>query len=366
MKLLLACVLALVCVQEDVLQRDPRGLATCSSERWSTWKPSDAVPEAMREVLGAGMRSYFEQDYSRALASFYELLEQEPDYPPALYQAGLTYFRLRRYGDSQAVFERFLRAVPHEMGATRALGHCYYSLGKYEPARQHYEKLLEVDPESVETLRGCALAHMRLGREERALELLRRVIELRDDHDDAHGWIGQILFDLGRSEEALEHAQRARDLSPAEPRHWFLISRVLIDLERGEEARAARTRFETLDRISQEVRRLEGLLLHDPRQLAPWLRLAELHLSSGSTEDLRQSLARALALSPQDVKLYVFALDSLVEVGDLPGARSVAAALEKACPDEPEGWKRLIAFYKSIGDRVGEERAVSNYDRFAR
>jgi tetratricopeptide (TPR) repeat protein len=365
-KLLLACVLALLGVQEDVMQRDPRALATCEGERWSTWKPSDPVPEDLRAALGAGMRSYFEADYTSALAAFFELLEREPDFPPALYQAGLTYFRLRRYGDSQVLFERFLRAVPHEIGATRALGHCYYSLGEYQRALEHYRKLLEVDPDSVETLRGCALAHMRLGHEERALEWLARALELREDHEDVHGWMAQILFELGRSEEALSHARRARDLSPAEPRHWFLLSRILIDLDRDEEALAARGRFETLDRIAQEVRRLEGQLLHDPRRLAAWLRLAELHRSSGSVEGLRESLSRALALAPNDVKLYVAALDALMEVADQESARSVASALERACPDEVEGWKRLIAFYKSIGDRVGEERAALNVDRLAR
>ena len=261
------------------------------------------------------------------------------------------------------LFERFVRAAPHEIGATRALGHCYYSLGEYERALQHYEKVLAHDPDSVETLRGYALAHMRMGREERALELLRRVVELREDHESAHGWIAQILFDLGRSEDALEHAERAREIRPAEPRHWFLISRILIDLDRGEEASLARERFETLDRIAQEVRRLEGRLLHDPAQLEPWLRLAELHRSTGEVEPLREALARALSLEPNDARLYIVAVDSLMEVGDTRGARSAAAALEKACPEDAAGWKRLISFYKSIDDRLGEERAIRNHDR---
>jgi Tfp pilus assembly protein PilF len=232
-----------------------------------------------------------------------------------------------------------------------------YSLGEYRRASEHYVKIRALEPDDVENLRGLALCQMRLGRPAPALQLLARVLELAPDHASAHGWQAQILYDEGRLAEARASVERARALAPYEPEHVFLASRILAELGLEEAAEQARARFLELDRVAQALRREEGLLLHDPHRLSSWVRVAELHRSLGDVASLRTALARALALEPRSPELRLFALESLVAVGDREGARLAAAAMEQACPDSREVWQRLIAFYRSGGDRAGEERA---------
>jgi len=342
--------------------RDPRALPVAEQGRWADWSPSDPISEPYRALLGAGMAAYGARDYLRALDALYDLLELEPDFPPALYQASTASFRLRRYGDCIELLERFLRVVPREVGATQALGHSLYSLGRYEEARAHYERVLERNPDSVEAVRGYGLSHLRLGDHARALELLQRVLELRPDHGDAQTWIAHLLYETDRLEEAQVAAERACELTPREPRPWFLLSQILAEQGQEDAALAAKARFDELSRVVQEVRALEGLLLHDPRNAPALRRLVELRSRSGDPA-LRRDLGRLLALQPRDLEARILALDTLVELGDEEGARIAALDLERTCGDRSAAWKRLQEYYGSRGDRVRQVQAGERHLR---
>ena len=342
---------------------DPRQLPRAEPGRWSEWRPSDPIPDEHRAALAEGMRAYGARDYARALDVLFPLLEREPDFPPALYQSGTSFFRLRRYGDCAECLERFVAVVPHEIGATQALGHSLYSLGRYEEARSHYERVLAANPESAEALRGYGLAHMRLGDEERALEILRRVVELRPAHAEAHAWIAHLAYELDRLEEAREAAERALELAPHEPRPWFLLSRILA--EEGEDAAAleARARFEDLSRIRQEVLALEGVLLHDPTRVEVLRALVDLRVRSRDTAGLRRDLGLMTRLRPGDPGVRILALDALLAAGDDGAARTAALEMERACPSSPEAWKRLQSYWGSVGERMKQVQAGERYLR---
>jgi predicted Zn-dependent protease len=347
---------------DAALARDPRSLPSAPPGHWSEWTPKAAVPDELSAPLAAAMRAYFAGDYGEALRGLLAILEAEPDFPPALYQAGTTYFRLRRYGDTAQLYERFLRAAPQEVGATQALGHAYYSLGEYPRAREHYEKVLAAAPESVEALRGYALTRMRLGEPETALELLGRVLELREAHADAHTWKAQILFDLGRAEEALASARRARELDPFEPRSAFLESQALAELGQDAEAAKAAARFEELSRAEGELRSLEALLVRAPRDFAVLARMVEIQRGIGNLAEVRGLLERMTRTQPQDVALRVYALDVLEAAGDVEGAAAAALALERIGAEDAAAWKRLERYYAGK-DRVRQVQAGERYRR---
>lgn len=340
----------------EALRRDPRQLPT-AAERWLEWGPKDPVDAGLQADLTAGMRAYAAQDYAAALAFLYALLDREADFPPALYQGALCYFRLRRYGDCAALMERFVRAAPREIGATQVLGHCYYTLGSYASARAHYELVLAAQPSSPEALRGLALSEMRLGNAARALELLAKVVELRPEHADAHAWRAQILFDEGQSEAALVHAERARELEPWEPKPWFLLSRIFVELDREADAERARERFELISRVDQQVRQQEGLLLHDPARLDIWVQLVALQRSVENRPGVRNGLARLSAHAPADARTALFLVDGYDWLGERSKAVEAARRAESLVGSDAESWAWLADFYRRIGDLPGLERA---------
>ena len=346
-----------------VLLRSPAELPHAAEGRWKDWKPTDAVPKALAEDLKLAMRLYLQaQDHPGALEVLYQLLEREPDFPPALYQAGSAAFRLRRYGDAAAFFERFLAAVPHEVAATQALGHCYYSLGRFEAARAHYERVLAVAPGTVEALRGLALTRVRLGELAPALELLERVLAARPDHAEALLWKAQVLFDLERSEDALAPAQRALELAPFEPRPHFLLGQILQELDRAQEAQACQKRFLELSILDQKVRTLEGHLLVDPRSKETLLRLAELHKAAGNAQGVRSTLERLVAVAP-DLDTHLLALEGLLAVGEEEAAAQLAQRVETRFADQAPAWRALRDFYARSGDRVRQIQAGERYLR---
>jgi tetratricopeptide (TPR) repeat protein len=348
---------------DDVLQRDPRDLPRAETKRWEAWKPEDAVPAEMREGMRQGMETYFAGDYAAAARHYWVLLEREPDFPPALYYLGATYFRLRRYGNCALVFERFQSAVPSAVGATQALAHSYYSLGDYPAALAQYEAVLAANPKSVEALRGCALTQMRLGQLERALELFDACLELSPEHFEALYWRAQTLFDLGRTADARAGVERARDLEPFDPRPWFLLGQVLFDQGEDEAADAAKARFLELNLHAQKVRTLEGLLLHDPRRVEVYTRLFDVQRAAGNKAGAREVIAALLRAIPDELDVRAQALRLLAELGERELALELAADMERDFLEVPEAWRHLRDFYAGLGDRVRQVRAGERYLR---
>jgi len=363
--------------EAGALARTPAALPRAAPGRWEGFfERVHADPAAADGLLGAEVAAglaraealYGEGDLPGAVGALFELLEREPDLPPAWLILGTAYFRLRRYEDAARALERFLDVAPGELWRTQALGHAYYSLGEYERARDHYRRVVAIARDSAEAWRGLALAEMRLGEDRAALAGLRRVLALEPEHPEAHLWIARILRDGGFPRAALPYAVRARELAPHEPQPWFLAAQVLRDLGGDEEAAACERRWKELDPIAQELRAVEARERLEPRRFDLAWRRFELERARGHAAGVRDAFARALALRPAGVDelgLRLTAVEALHGLGDADGARREAAAVEAAFPEDPAAWAALETFYAAIRDRAAQVRAGERRRRFA-
>lgn len=339
------------------LELDPARLPRAPEGRWREWKPTDKLPDSVHDTLGRAFTAYRESDYAAALVHLHAALAREPDFPAALYQLGVTHFRLRRYGDGAKAFERFLAAAPGELGATQGLAHCYYSLGDYARAQAHYERVLAVAPTSAEAWRGLGLALLRQGDASGGLARFARALELKPEHADALAWSAQALFELGRTGEALVPLLRSIELAPHEPRPWFLLAQVQSELGREDEAERARTRFRELGAIEQEVRAQEGLLLYDPRAVEPLARLLKLHRAARNLAGLGEVLARAVRLAPRTLELQSESLEAADALGQRELGAQLAAELEQRFATVRAAWEALARHFAAVGDEPAAERA---------
>ena len=346
----------------QVLDRSPTEWSEAPADHWVSWDPKAPAPSAVeaRVALDRALESAQRGDLVSSLAGWFELLEVEPEYPPALYQAGVIYFRLRRYSDAAVAFERYLKVAPHRAGDTRALGHCHYSLGRYEQAAEHYERVLEVG-ETPGLRFGLALARMRLGEEDAALAGLERVVELKSDHLEAHTWLGQLHFDAGRTAEARAALERAQALDPFAPRPWFLSSRVLLEAGEEEAGLKAHERFKTLDAVAQEVRTLEGRLLFKPQQPAVHRRVVELHASAGDIGRVKGALRRWEALNPEGIQARVVGLEAWNSLGRRAEAAATAEVLAAIAGDSAGAWAVLARHYRATRERVLQVQAEERW-----
>jgi tetratricopeptide (TPR) repeat protein len=343
---------------EAALVRAPATLPRATAGRWTAWKPSDPIAEECRAQFAAALAAYQDADYGGALAGLHACLERVPDLPAGLYQCGSTYFRLRRYGDARTMLERFLETVPAEVGATQALGHSLYSLGEYVAARAHYERVVAANASSVEAWRGLGLANLRLGEAKRALECLDRALELRADHADALIWRAQALLDLERPGEALLAIGRGLELAAFDPHAWFVAAQIHAALDQGEAAERARARFLELNRIEQEVRTQEGLLLHDARALEPLMRLVVLHRSAGNRAEAKAAMLRCLRVAPGELRVHALALETFVDPADAALADRTVTEIETRFAGEPAAWELLERYHRARGDFAPAEAAA--------
>lgn len=352
-------------LRRAALRRDPRALPRAPREHWPELLRWTAERERWPEGFGAAARALAEHDPARAVHELCALLERVPDFPPALHQLGVVYFRLQRYGDAAVPLERFLELAPERVAETRALAHAYYTLGRYAEARDHYQRVLAAEPRTAEAMRGLALSHLRLGDNARAQELLQQLLQLEPEHADAHAWLAQLLYDEEQLEAALAEALRARDLAPAVPRAWFLLGRIQGELGQHDAARAARERYETLAAAAQEVRGLEARLVFEPRSAPLVRRLIEVHAASGDIPALRAALARASALEPGSFELACLALGALERAGDLEGAARAAALLEERFAERAETWRLLEGWFARRKDLQRQLQAGERYRRLS-
>ena len=345
-----------------VLDRSPVEWGAAEEARWAAWDPSTPAPPRAeaRGALSRALESVQRGELVAALAGWFDLLELEPEYPPALYQAGVIYFRLRRYSDAAAAFERYLKIAPRRVGDTRALGHCHYSLGRYSQAALHYERVLE-QGETPGVRFGLALARMRLGEEGAALVSLERVVELDARHVEAHTWLGQLHFDAGRVADARAALERAQALDPFAPRPWFLYSRVLLEAGEEEGGAEAHKRFKALEGVAQEVRTLEGKLLYRPAQPGVYRRLVELHAGAGDLGRVTGTLRRWEALDPLGVQPRVVGLEAWRHLGREAEAARAAAGLAAVAGDSIEAWAALARHYRETRERVLQVQAEERW-----
>lgn len=334
-----------------VLEESPDSWPRSQPDAWADWTPDIAPEGELLALMRTAAIHYHRGDLPESLSALYTLLETEADYPPALYQAGAIYFRLRRYGDAAYAFERYLEAAPAQVGDTRALGHALYTLGRYEEADAHYRRVIEAGGEHPEALRGLALTEWRLGRPDAALAGLDRLLELDPLHDEAQLWRARILHDEDRSEEALAAAEAARERDPHEPQVWFLLSRLYFEAGRDEEAEAARARFMQLDLVEQETRVIESQLLYAPRQPRLRARLIELRASTRDLAAVREAFAEWMQFDPSGVPVRMHAIDVLVALDDREGADLAAASLKAVAGDELEAWVKLARYYATTRQR---------------
>ncbi len=342
----------------SVLDRSPKEWARAEAGRWKDWDVHVAPPESAVPFLLRAIDAFNQGNMPETLKVLFELLEVEPDFPSALHQSGIIYFRLRRYEDAIACMERYLAVAPHRVGDTRHLAHSYYSLGRYERALAHYQRVTKVRGRDVESRRGLGLTHMRLGDTHIALIELHRVLAMDPSHANAATWVAQILFDEERVEEALPAALSARELDPYEARTWFLCSQIYYELEQDENGDAAKARFDELDAISQELRAVETRLLFEPTNSALYRRLVTLHREAGNVRAASQTLFRWLRVEPRNLNLRVQMLEHAQATQDAKSAAALAASIRELAGDNLDAWEALSAYYDAAAkpkDRAAAE-----------
>ena len=239
-------------------------------------------------------------DPQTVLAHYGRLLEQRPDYAPALVAAGdLAYRRYaydvaaRKYGQALAIDERNQEALA-------GLAECYHQSA--DPRiEQTLEQLLALNPRQPRGLLLRAEKALDLGRAEEALGVLADLLEVNPKHLEGLSLKAAALFLSDRPEEAARVRKQALAVNPFASVAFRVSGRV----------------------ASRHYRFAEGLkfqrraLAIDPEDHRARLLLSFDLLRLGRDEEARAELERGFTADPYDVQAY-----NLLNVSDAIAAFS--------------------------------------------
>ena len=119
-------------------------------------------------------------DYSRAVATFSEVLQSNPRQRKAHYDSGLAYIRWEHWPEAAQQFQQELSLYPGDPAAQYHLGFVYVQQSRIDEAAQLFEQVIAAHP----------------------------------DYANAQYELGKILLNRGNTADAIAHFEAAAQLSP--------------------------------------------------------------------------------------------------------------------------------------------------------
>lgn len=147
------------------------------------------------------------------LAEAIALLEQLPDYVPALSTLSLFYAKQAHYEQATNALQRALSLAPASAQLNRQLGSLLMQQGLFEAANAPLSKAWSIDSSDAETARVMGQLSARAQSPERALAFFRRALTARPLHAETHYNMATALAQFGRREEAQIYMQRFEELA---------------------------------------------------------------------------------------------------------------------------------------------------------
>jgi len=135
-------------------------------------------PHSLMLNMNAADPFFFGRQFDRAIEHLLALLEQEPQFSPALFNLGRAYVQKGLFDEAIASFEKAVQFTENREGLP-ALAHAYALSGKTEQARRILQELKTIPEGRYQASPMIARIHLGLGEFDEAFDWLRKGIEER-------------------------------------------------------------------------------------------------------------------------------------------------------------------------------------------
>ncbi len=143
-------------------------------------------PESLTALFLRGAALERSGDHAAAESTFQQLLEQDPDYAPALNYLGYMWADLgENLADALEMIQRAVALEPDNGAYVDSLGWAYFRIGRYREARQHLEWAARLVPDDATIYEHLGDLYAALEDAERARASYRQALELGggEDHE---------------------------------------------------------------------------------------------------------------------------------------------------------------------------------------
>ncbi|MGA9981551.1 MAG: tetratricopeptide repeat protein [Candidatus Sulfotelmatobacter sp.] len=265
-------------------------------------------------------------DRSAAMNLVLRLLEQHPDFAPALKLKGMLLEEAGRTSEATGAYEAALKLAPNDADLLLKVGIAKLTAGQKEEAMRLLEHCVRILPGDGDAQYYLAQAYHLNGQDDLALRAIR--LSLKAEPDNLSVWqkYGELLCGTGNCEEALKWLIKAQRSDATLPRIDYDIAATdykLVDLAGAAQyaARAVESR---------------------PDDVTAWQLLATADVKLAKWQEAKHAFEQILAFKPDDV-------DSLLGLGrcelELKNYPAAVDKLQSALKLDPT---RLLAhFYLS-------------------
>jgi tetratricopeptide (TPR) repeat protein len=144
--------------------------------------------------------------YPEAIAEYEKALTLDPNFGPALNEAGYTYVAVGELEKALQYFKRYAAANPGEANPIDSIAELYFRMGKFDEAKAKYQEALEIRPDFSGSCRGLAYLSAIQENYQEARHWLEEFVERAPTPaEKSEGYWLKAYFDyfLGRWDESL-------------------------------------------------------------------------------------------------------------------------------------------------------------------
>ena len=252
----------------------------------------------------------------KAIATYRELLRQDPSIAPAYNNLGRLYFNLNRFAEAAEVLERGLALNPDMAPAQIMLGASYLQLNQPEKALEPLQQGIRSLPDDHFAQQTLAEALLRTHRTPEAAAQLQKLVQA--DPQDQQSWYLLGKVELQLSQEAFA---RMRSINPNSPLAHQLSGEIM----------------ESMQNTPGAIAEYKQALALAPDNAEALSHLASLYWSTGDWTAAKPALTRYIAQRPGDCGAQWKLANTLRQLNEDAGdILAHASAAVQACPDLPQ------------------------------
>ena len=155
--------------------------------------------------------------YDKSVKRYFQALQLNADFSPALINLARLYLRQNRPADAERLIQKFVDQRPDNLGHRAAALEVSLSKGAYEDVITKAKEILRKDERNVDAMYALAQANFQLGRYELARSVIERAVELNKNRADLFNLFGSTELKLNNKAGAMVNYRKAVELRPQYP-----------------------------------------------------------------------------------------------------------------------------------------------------
>lgn len=265
------------------------------------------------------------------------------------YQLALRYSRQADWNNADSILDRLLQQSPQYMPAVLLKARVLFSRSRYAESLRMTQRFIEHQPDNGEAHKLAGLAHFMTGNQDKAREELEKATRLSPSDAESFYYLGRIHFTASNLPRALSAFDTAITIDPRSVRAHNHRGQTLEGMARFDEAKAAYVTAIKLER--EQATRSEW----------PYHNLGSLLLQQGETEEAVRYFREALARNPKFVPGKVKLAMALSLSNRVDEARTV---LEEAVALEPRSSEAHYQLARLLTRMGRQEEAHKHFIAF--